>query len=199
MDFLEQHIIEKLKAGDGKAMEYIFNSYFKPLYNYACSLTRSDFEAEEIVSNIYLKLWETRASVRIDTSIKSYLFKAAYHSFLDRQKHYEVVNKHKAFFLYHQSGENSSYGEYPLSDLIYRELDKITTDTINTLPMQCRQMFLMSRDEGMTHEQIAVHFKVSINTVHTQITRALQKLRIALAEYLPIILLLLAIFHKHYD
>ena len=199
MDFLEQHIIEKLKAGDGKAMEYIFNSYFKPLYNYACSLTRSDFEAEEIVSNIYLKLWETRASVRIDTSIKSYLFKAAYHSFLDRQKHYEVINKHKAFFLYHQSEENSSYGEYPLSDLIYRELDKITTDAINALPMQCRQMFLMSRDEGMTHEQIAAHFKVSINTVHTQMTRALQKLRIALAEYLPIILLLLAIFYKHYD
>jgi RNA polymerase sigma-70 factor (ECF subfamily) len=95
MDFLEQHIIEKLKAGDGKSMEYIFNSYFKPLYNYACSLTRSDFEAEEIVSNVYLKLWENKESIMIETSIKSYLFKTTYHLFLDRQKHYEVVNKYK--------------------------------------------------------------------------------------------------------
>lgn len=199
MDFLEQHIIENLKAGDGKSMEYIFNAYFKPLYNYAYSLTRSDFEAEEIVSNIFLKLWENKVSITIDTSIKAYLFKAAYHSFLDRQKHFEVVNKYKAFFLYHQSGENNSYGEYPLSDLIYKELNKIVTDTINMLPLQCNQMFLLSRDEGMSHEQIAKQFKVSINTVHTQIARALQKLRIALTEYLPLIIFLLAKIIKNYN
>lgn len=191
MDFLEQHIIEKLKVGDGKSMEYIFNSYFKPLYNYAFSLTRSDFEAEEIVSNIFMKLWENKEYVTIDTSIKAYLFKAAYHSFLDRRKHINVVNKYKAFFLYHQSEENNSYGEYPLSDLIYKELDKITADTINALPLQCNQMFLLSRDEGMSHEQIAKHLKVSINTVHTQIARALQKLRVALTEYLPLIIFLI--------
>jgi RNA polymerase sigma-70 factor, ECF subfamily len=190
MDYLERTILNNLKAGDEKAFEFIFKSYFQMLFNYASNLLHSNHKAEEIVSVVFTKLWENRLKISIEDSLKSYLFRTVYNNCLNQIRQTKVEEKYKSYFLNYFTEEYASGSGYPLDKLIEKELELKINSIIESLPSQCKTMFLLSRDEGLTHEEIAIQFGVSVNTVHTQIARALKKFREELINYLPLLILL---------
>jgi RNA polymerase sigma-70 factor (ECF subfamily) len=78
--------------------------------------------------------------------------------------------------------------DFPLSKLLGSELEELIAKAVESLPDQCRQVFIMSRYQNMKHDEISRELNISVNTVRTHIARALQKLRIELKDYLPLIL-----------
>lgn len=173
--------------------EEIYNTYFPVLCNYAISITKDQTLAEDAVSDVFLKLWEGRNSLVIETSLKAYLFKSVYHQCINSLKHIEVQDYYRDFFLHHPP-LSEDQTDYPLQNVIESEINSILQKTIDQLPNQCRKIFIMSRIDGMKHERIAQKLGISINTVRTQIHRALEKLRIELKDFLYFLLILPFLF-----
>lgn len=172
-----------LKTSDIRLFEEMYNTYYPVLYNYAASITKEQTLAEDAVSEVFLKLWETRNSIAIG-SLKSYLFKSVYHQCLNQLKHLRIQDKYRDFFHLHPPlGEDDS-----LSGVLENEINDILQKTIEQLPKQCQKIFIMSRIEGMKHEEIAQKLGVSVNTVRMQVHRALKKLWIELKDYLLLLL-----------
>ena len=171
------------ERGDIALFEEIYNTYFPQLYNYAVTIVKDRATAEDAVSDVFLKMWEERQFLTIETSIKSYLFKSVFNQCINILQREKVREKY-VNYLKHLQYLNENDGDYPLSALIEKELSENIAKAIEKLPPQCRKIFEMSRMEYQTHEEIAQTLGVSVNTVHMQIKRALQKLRIELKDYL---------------
>ncbi|MDR1864808.1 MAG: RNA polymerase sigma-70 factor [Bacteroidales bacterium] len=170
-----------------RLFEMIYNAYFPILYNYVANITKDQAEAEDIVGDVFLKLWEDRDIIFVKTSLKAYLFKSAYNHSINMLKHKKVQGKYENY-LQHLDLLTEMGSDYPLSGLIETEMSDILRKAIEKLPPQCRIIFNMSRNDRLTHDEIAQKLGVSINTVHMQIRRALEKLRIALRDFLPLLL-----------
>lgn len=186
MDPQEKKLYEKIKSGDEKAFESLFKAYYDSLLNYAFEIIKDYHIAEEIVGEVFIKMWEQRTKIVITTSIKSYLFKSVYNTCLNHIKHVKVKNKYKAYF-YHHADFNKSDDYYPLAKVIENELEVKIEETISGLPEKCREIFMLSRFNGKKNDEIAKKLDISITTVKTQISRALKKMREALTEYYMII------------
>ena len=174
---------------DEETFELLFRSNFKGLCFFAQKYVK-DFEtAKEIVQDAFVILWERREGMDSERSVKSYLTTAIHNKchnyFRDNRKfNQDILNF-----------ENLEQpGDYKLTDkLVEVELAEEITKAINELPEKCRQVFLMSRNENLKYQEIADKLLISVKTVETQMSKALQHMRLRLAEYLVAILVLLII------
>ena len=141
-----------------------------------------------MVGNTFLSLWEKRASIQIDSSAKNYLIKSTQNTCLQylRKKKLATQSLDDGFEWKHIPWSS----DYPLGQLFEKELADRIEEAIASLPPQCRKIFRLSRMEEMSYSQIATRLQISENTVKTQMKTALSRLRSALKDYLPIILLI---------
>lgn len=189
MNPLEKNIFELFQHGDEKAFESIFKSYYNYLFNYSNQILKNAVAAEDIVEITFINFWENRNNILLETSVKSYLFKSAFNNCLNYIKHLQVMERYELYFKHHIETDDSGNiisDNYPLSQLIEKEQDLILELALKDLPDHCRKVFLLSRYENLKNEEIAVKLNISVNTVRTQISRALHKLRVQLQEYLPV-------------
>ena len=191
MEYTHQQLINGIKQGDVPAFEELYRQYYVFLCLIARHIVRNPSDAEEIVSDVFVKLWNIREKIEITTSIKAYLVKAVHNTsinFLDQSK---ISNKLT------DSLNNSDYkllawdSDYPLGQLYEKEIMNILDHGINTLPDACRQIFILSRNENMKYSDIATKLGISINTVKTQMKIAFSRLRETLKDYLMILPLLI--------
>jgi RNA polymerase sigma-70 factor (ECF subfamily) len=176
----ERFLISKLSKGDEDAFNCIFNMYYKGLVLYANKFLLDRDKAEEAVQGIFVKLWSGREQIIINTSIKTYLRKSVQNKCLDILKHKKVVQDYV-----------DKVGRQPVeqtansTDLIlFAELNEKIEYSINNLPENCREIFKLSRYEGLKYVEIAQKMNISIKTVEVQIGKALKKLRDDLKQYL---------------
>ncbi len=178
--------IEKLKKGNVRAFEQVFNMHYAGLCRYAQKYVIDLDNAREIVQGTFVKLWEIKNSLSQDTSVKSYLYKAVQNNCLDYLKHVKISNEYKEDLLRKvmDSGFKSiSSPENCLEGLIEKELEDRIIDAIASLPDSCREIFELSRFKGLKYREIAKELNISIKTVETQISRAIQALHEKLADY----------------
>ena len=179
---LEKEILIKIRLGDSKAFEYIFKSYYSSLCRYACDLLKNADQAEEVVQDTLIRIWENRRKLHINTSIKSYLFRSVHNQCINLIKHLHVVKKQSDKHLKEVMSDFEitlmSEDEFTLDTFFYDGLENDIEKAIQSLPEQCRKIFRMSRFEMLSYEEIARKLCISVNTVKTQIRRALEKLRI---------------------
>ncbi|RLD76614.1 MAG: RNA polymerase sigma-70 factor [Bacteroidetes bacterium] len=183
----DQYLFQKFKSGDKEALELIYKKYYTGLYYHAKKIVGNKTVAKDIVQDNFLKFWESRTSITINTSLSSYLYKSVYNTSLNHLKHSQVIEKH----LNHQKEQiemAKSYfsitKEHGQSILIAKECSQQIDKAIQNLPEKCRAIFKLSRFEGLKNKEIAAELKISINTVQTQISIALKSLRLDLCEYL---------------
>lgn len=176
-------MLSLLKEGDEYAYELVFRRYYVSLCGFATRFVQQPETAEEIVQNIFLKLWEKRVDLEIKVSLKSYLFRAVYNSCNNYLAHLKVKKKH-LLFVQNDSFQKALFSDPILNNLTYKELDQKITAAIERLPAACQNIFKMSRFDGLKYAEIADELNISIKTVETQISRALIKLREELKEYL---------------
>ena len=168
---------------DEKVFEEFFKTHFKALHSYAYTILKDDVVAEEMVQNVFYKLWEKKDQVDIQTSLKAYLYKAVYHESLNYLKHEKVKSVHQAHAMY----ATDHSGDLAEKKLMQRELETKLQTAINDLPEQCRTIFQLSRFEELKYREIADTLGLSIKTVENQMGKALKVLRLKLVEFLPAI------------
>lgn len=182
MNHLEKELCGKIKLGDEKAFEYVFKSYYALLCTYAFDLVKDDELAEDVVQEILIKVWENRNKIDIRTSLKAYLYRSVYNHCLNLLKHIQVVKnleeKYTEDTLLNVEFALLAEDKFTLDDYFYEGLERDIEEAIQSLPEQCRIIFQMSRFEDLCYEEIARKLDISVNTVKTQIRRALEKLRI---------------------
>lgn len=185
----EKQIFKQLCRGGESAFEYFYKSYYSRILNYARELLKDDLAAEEIVEDLFFLLWEKRESVQIQTSPSAYLYKTAHNHCLNYIKHKKVEEKYLKsvegqLAISELEHQNNSF---PLSTLLEKEFDEKLQKSLERLPDQCRLIFEMSRLEGKKNKEIAADLNISVNTVKTQLLRALCRVRKDLKHYLLVL------------
>jgi RNA polymerase sigma-70 factor (ECF subfamily) len=178
----DQVLLEWLHEGDRDGFKQLFITYYSPLSEYASQYI-SDDDAEELVQELMIYLWENRETLVIETSLKSYLFIAVKYRCLNaikkdqyRQKvHDQLYEKLKDQF------EDPDY-------YMVNELAQLIEQAVNELPETYREVFTRSRFGNLTNRQIAEELNISIKTVEYRITQSLKILRTKLKDYLPLLL-----------
>ncbi len=183
-------IIPLLAKRDENAFEQVFKMYYKNLHSYVCTLLKEEIFAEEIVQQVFYKLWEKAEHITISGSVAAYLYRAVHNESLNHLKHQKV----KAAYQMHVAYSMRDATETVPKNLQTKELEKKLHTALNELPEQCRTIFQMSRFEQMKYREIADQLDISIKTVENQIGKALKILREKLVDYLPLLYFLFLIF-----
>ncbi|WP_163716541.1 RNA polymerase sigma-70 factor [Mangrovibacterium lignilyticum] len=185
----EKEIFRKMCRGDEGAFEYFFKKYYHRLYSYSLEILKDGLAAEEIVEELYTSIWEKRSQIELQSSPGAYLFKTAYNHCLNQIKHKKVEDKYYSYFKNQLAIADLEIANnsYPLSTLIEREFEASLEKSIEKLPDQCQQIFRMSRLEGRKNQEIAEKLKISVNTVKTQLQRALARVRKDLKHYFVVL------------
>ena len=177
--------IHQIDADSSALFENVFKTHFKSLHAYAFTILKDDTTAEEIVQNVFYKLWEKKDKITIESSLAAYLYKAVYYESLNFLKHMKVRE------VYHAHITRNNAGGDTMDSLALKELQQKIDLAINQLPEQCRTIFQLSRYEGLKYKVIAGKLGISVKTVESQMGKALKTLRTKLMEYLPILLLII--------
>lgn len=167
--------------------EQVFKSHFKALHVYACTILKEEAQAEELVQQVFFKLWEKKDQVNITQSVQAYLYRSVYNECLNYLKHQKVKKAHQSHTL-HTANEASEHGA---KELVAKELRVKIDDALKQLPEQCRTIFQMSRFEELKYREIADKLNLSVKTVENQMGKALKIMRMQLVEYLPVLLIMM--------
>lgn len=190
---LPQDLEKGSQTGNGRSIptekdfEFLFKTHFKALHKYAYSILRDPLQSEEIVQQVFFKVWEKQAHLHIHSSILAYLYKAVYHESLNYMKHHKVKKVHELHVV-HSPYLNP---EQASGKILKEELTLRIQLALNALPEGCRTVFQLSRSEGMKYAEIAQALGISIKTVESQMGKALKLLRKRLIDFLPLTILLL--------
>ena len=180
-------LVELLGKRDETAFEQVFKSHFKVLHAYACTIVKEETMAEEMVQNVFLKLWERTETLTISGSVAAYLYRAVYHESLNYLKHQKVRSAYQLHVSYRMKDQSDNASKR----LSLQELEARLQTAMNELPEQCRTIFQMSRFEELRYREIADRLGISIKTVENQMGKALKLLRVKLVDFLPLTLLIL--------
>jgi RNA polymerase sigma-70 factor (ECF subfamily) len=184
--------VSSIKNGNEAAFEKVFKTYFRNLHAFAYTFMKDDVIAEEIVQNVFFRIWEKKEQLQIDDSLKAYLYRSVHNESLNHLKHLKIKNS----FQLQYSGTMESSNQDASNQMIATELENDIQKAISELPPQCRTIFQMSRFEQLKYQQIADQLNISIKTVENQMGKALKVLRLRLVEYLPFLLQLLYLIRR---
>ena len=177
--------IISLDTGNTVIFEQVFKTHFRSLHAYACTIVKDESTAEEMVQNVFYKLWEKKEQVSVTQSVNAYLYRSVYHECLNYIKHTKVRTSYQADAMHYMKEDDTT------SKSRIHELEQKLQVALNELPEQCRTIFQMSRFDELKYREIADKLGLSVKTVENQMGKALKILRTKLAEFLPLLLILL--------
>lgn len=166
-----------LRKGDEKAFSDVFRLYYPDLFNYAGRIIRDEEQAKDVVQEVFCRLFENRLQLDVKTSLKSYLYKSVYNQCMDLIRHWKAVRGYeseKALDVY--LDEIIQLPEAELR-LLNQETGDAIQQAIERLPERCREVFCLSKLEGLSNKEIAERLGISVKTVENQMTTALKRLR----------------------
>ena len=188
----EQNIWTSIQQRDGQVFENFYKQHYKLYYLAACQYLKDPGLAQEVVNDVFLKIWEDAIQINIQTSLKSYIYRAVVNRCLNElgKNKKDLVQRREWG---HQSGDVAETREMEVNELkvkLYAAIDR--------LPEQCRKVFMMSRFEELKQQEIADRLQISIKTVKNHITYALKQLHAVLGDWqsLPVWIILLKYFFE---
>lgn len=177
--------------------EDIYLSYFSKMKHFATEYVISDEDAENIVQDVFVELWENKEMLNMHMNLIAYLFTTIKNKCLNHMRHKIVVQntatKMQEEYLISLRMNLDSLEAFDNKLFSDQDIEKIINRALDSLPEKCRTIFFMSKIEGKKQKEIAQELNISTNTVGTQIGIAYKKLRTELKDYLPIMLFLLSL------
>jgi RNA polymerase sigma-70 factor (ECF subfamily) len=164
-------------------LESVFRQWYPSLCHVTYKIIRDKETAEDIVQDVFVKMWENRKNLKINISIKSYLYRSCINTALNetaRQKKYTKVPAEGAIII---ASQNTA------ENIELEDLHKKIDEGIGLLPPACKSVFILSRFEEMSYKEIAGTLDISVKTVENQMGKALQILREHLKDYLILLIL----------
>jgi RNA polymerase sigma-70 factor (ECF subfamily) len=167
----------------------VFKEYFKPLTAFAYKFVKDIDDAKSIVHDVFTKVWENRNDIDMTKSVRSYLFTSVNNRSLnyirDRKK---FVNERDI------SGNYTELSENDVSDLLSaNEIQQKVDAVLNQISPKVKEVFVLSRHEGLKYQEIADRLHISVKTVETHMSTALKELRKNLKEYLTALIIIMVL------
>ncbi|MEL7588011.1 MAG: RNA polymerase sigma-70 factor [Prolixibacteraceae bacterium] len=169
----DREYITELKGGDYAAFDNLFKRYAQSIFAFVFSISKDAFTAEEVTQTIFVKIWEKRMQIEEHFSFKAFLFRITYNetiSYLRKEKaekkRIELFTSSKSY----ASNETEYFVEFKSQESAARAI-------IDNFPERRRQIFKLSREQGLTNKEIAIQMQISVKTVENQMNSALKELR----------------------
>lgn len=178
-------LIESLKNGQEEAFAYLMDTYYKKLCVYAGNLTKDLYTRQDIVQNVFLRVWEQRHKLKADYSISNFLYRAVYNEFIDQYRKNKLLTALEEEHL------------KQLNTIVQEEATEITrlielvNKEIENLPPKCKAVFTMGKFEGLTYNEIAAYQNISVRTVEMHMSKAFDVIRKKVGDKIDAILFLL--------
>lgn len=168
----DHELVMKLKNHDDAAMVLLYKTYWKILFSTAYKILQDKQACEDIIQDLFINIWNKRGEIEFRNSVHSYLLAAV------RYEVFRVVKESKKFEpIIDQMVDNFSDNVY--YDMIeYKELEQQINAAISNLPPKCRDVYMLSRNEKLSHKEISSQLFISTKTVRNHLTKALHHLRL---------------------
>ncbi|MBC7896140.1 MAG: RNA polymerase sigma-70 factor [Cytophagaceae bacterium] len=176
----DAELLRRLRLGDERALELVFRAHYPAMVAVVRRIVFAPDVAEELVQDVFFKLWTKRETLAEIDALKTYLYRAARNTALNHLRRLKLEQAHEE--------REAAKGE-PVTieatddSATASEVTEAVHAAINRLPTRCREIFLMSREGGLTYGEIAAELGISIKTVETQMGRALKSLRLSLSQF----------------
>jgi RNA polymerase sigma-70 factor (ECF subfamily) len=174
----DNEIIRRIRQGDKAEFESLFRSSYVSLVRYSKTIIRDQDTAEEIVQDLFFRLWQNREKINIESSLNGYLFRAVHNKCLHYIDHLKIVGRHAQ----ETASEQPARTEDPVDIIRYKELQEKVNLILERLPERCSLIFCLNRFEGFKYAEIAEKLSISVKTVESNMGRALKEFRKALIE-----------------
>jgi RNA polymerase sigma-70 factor (ECF subfamily) len=169
----EKVLLMLIKQSDHVAYKQVFDLYVVKVYNYIYGYIRNKQHAEDLAQDVFRKLWEKRLQLDKDKSLSGFIFTLCYHQVVDHFR----TNKNFQLIFSNNVDANVQDPTTADSHLQYGQLESLYQQAINMLPARKKEVYLLSRHEGLSNKEIARRMDVSVKTVENQMTAALHLIR----------------------
>lgn len=170
----DKRLFDAIKDNSQTAFKVVYEEYFAKLSQFIFKMSRDENLAEELVQRTMIKVWEQRDKIILTTSLKSYLYKVSYNEYL-------MYLRTKSKFPNIEDAVIEAIDEIEDEQDNQILLDKIRKE-IDNLPPKCREVFILSKINGMKYKEIAEQLNISTKTIESHMTKALKQIREALTE-----------------
>lgn len=174
----DQELFLQLKQGNQDAFRDLFEKYYPALCHFAHQFTADDQLAEEIVQDLFVRIWEKRDSLQVEISVKQYLFRSVKNLCINYLKHEKIKKKYASDIQRNPEPDDNA-------DHWFLEIDlmKKIEASIESMPPRRKEIFLLSREQGLKYKEIADSMGISVKTVEAQMGLALKHLREHLKDF----------------
>lgn len=191
MTYSNTELVKLLKKGDMSAFDVIYKKYSRRLYGFVFRYVKQESDTEEIVQEVFIKIWQSRDKINVYSSFESFLFTIAHNATINLLKKRATEQK----YLEHVKSLQQIEETYEIADEIhYKELKQKYQGLLDELSPRQKEIFLMSREEGLSHKEIAEKLGISSNTVKNHLVTTLSFLKKELDNGLVISGLFVSLF-----
>ena len=173
-----RNLLEQFKAGDSSAFEHLYLDYSPKVFRFARRYTNHHEDAEEIVQDVFIRLWETREAIDPDRNFDNYLFTITRNLIFNRYRAKVNEQQYKTAILASFEQEYECTKEEVIAEDLSQHIDKI----VSQFPPKQQKVFNMSRKQMLSHKEIAEKLGITEKTVRAHIYQVLSKIRLFLEE-----------------
>lgn len=183
----ERQLVIQLKGGNETSFRLLYSKYAPKLFSFSRKYLHSQEDAEEIVQEVFLRIWEKKDNIDANQSFSAYIFQAAKHRIFNGFR--KKVNE-QAYLDFLLIADNTSHNFTELA-VDYHEIKQKSECAIDAMPPKRQEIFRLSRETGLKNKEIAEKLQISIKTVENQMGQALKFMREELIEYQMLVFLIL--------
>lgn len=184
-------LVKLLKKGDMAAFDAIYNKYCHKLHGFVLRYLKQEEDAEGIVQEVFIKIWESRNKIDIYSSFEAFLFTIAYNTSISLLRKRVSETKSREYL---KSFQQANVPENAIDELQFKELNNKVQSLLKKLTPRQREIYLLSREEGLTHKEIAKNLDISVNTVKNHLVSTLRFLKSHMDSSLSVNILFLSLF-----
>ena len=181
----DAEIIRNLKNGDAGAMAMLYKLHWKTLYIPAYNILKDKEACEDIIQELFIRIWNARNELSITSSLQAYLSAAT------RYEVYRRLRENRRYEPIVDEIVNALSGHTNYDDLEFKELQSQINTVVDTLSPKCKNVYILSRNQQLSHKEIAGKLNISTKTVRNHLTHALHHLREGINQAIIILLIVL--------
>lgn len=170
-----QELLLRLQEGDKEAFTNLYYAYKDKLFGFAMSITNSSTKAEDIVQDVFLKIWKNRSSIAEVENINAFIFRVAQNQIIDELRKFakEQLTFSSADYIINKEDGDAN----PIEDLMKKEVREKIEEAINLLPPQQKRIYTLHNDKGYKYEEIASELNLSVSTIRNHMSQAINNIR----------------------
>lgn len=174
----DQVLIERLRGGDESALTELYNKFWQSLFMSSYNVLKDKELCEDIIQDIFMNIWNNREKLEIHISLKGYMYACARYQVFNQFK----KNKDKIHVEFFDDLDKRFQHSTPETQLMHDELVQQINSIVESLPLKCQLVYKLSREEQLSHKEIAERLDISTKTVENHITKALQVIRLSMGS-----------------